>query len=168
MAAQLLAAAVAAYAVTAPLVNQAFKVLGIKFYVSQQLAQMQAHYTNKFDILKAAGKGTPRRTLVEQIFKDYEDEIKFKDYCWVKKGNELICIKQEDGICKTQRFGGIFPPIASIAKVLKPCTQKVEALRWKENWETMLKGYATGYLSNLEFYVLQLEAIEQDMALLKF
>jgi hypothetical protein len=168
MATQLLAAVVAAYAVAAPLVNQAFKVLGIKFYVSQQLAQMQAHYTNKFDILRAAGSKGPRRTLVEQIFKDYEDEIKFEDYCWVKKDNELICIKKDKSICKKERFGGIFPPIASIAKVLKPCTQKVEALKWKENWETMLKGYAKGYLSNLEFYVLQLEAIEQDMALLKF
>ena len=83
----------------------------------------------------------------------------------MKKNNELICIRKDNKICKTQRFGGIFPPIASITKVLKECTADVNTLGWKESWETMLKGYAKGYLSNLEFYVLQLEAIEQDMAL---
>lgn len=160
------AAVSAAFSLATPLMNQALKVLGMRYYVSQQLAQMQAHYTNKFDILKAAGKkNTPRRMLVEQIFKDYEDEIKFNEYCWVKKNNELICIQKDNEICKNQRFGGIFPPIASIAKVLKECTADVNTLGWKESWETMLKGYAKGYLSNLEFYVLQLEAIEQDMAL---
>ena len=72
------AAVSAAFALATPLMNQAFKVLGMRYYVSQQLAQMQAHYTNKSDILKAAGKkNTPRRMLRRQIFKDYENEIKF-------------------------------------------------------------------------------------------
>lgn len=157
-------------AVAGAVFQRAAQILGIKYYVSQQLAQMQAHHINKRSILKRAGKrGEKQYDVIAQIFKDYEDDIKFNDYCWVKlKDGELACINKDERICKTQRFGGIFPPIASIEKVLKPCTEKVETLGWRETWETKLKGYAKGYVSNLEYYVLQLEALLQDMALLKF
>ena len=68
-------------------------ITGAKYYVSQQLAQMQAHRFNKFNILKAC-RGDPRLTqLVTQIFEDYERDIEFTEWKWVKlRTGKWACI----------------------------------------------------------------------------
>ena len=142
---------------------------GAKYYVSQQLAQMQVHHYNKFIIEKAAKDSRQERfrNLVNQIFKDYERDIKFTEWCWITNGKKWKCVKNNEGICPTQKFGGVFPPIASLEHMVKPC-DKWSNDKWEESWLAVVNGYKDGYLSDLEYYVLQLEALEQDMALLKF
>lgn len=169
--------------VTSGYIAKALSILNVKYYVSQQLAQMQAHRLNKDSIISAAKRGGMGK-VVAQIFKDYDRDIKADKWCWVKVDNDIMCIPIVNGrlvskrkgvpgitICPKQRHNGIFPPIASIANALEPCTVdlKSKRLSWLEDWKKTLQSYATGYLSNLEFYVLQLEAIEQDLnlALLK-
>ena len=50
-------------------------VSGAKYYVSQQLAQMQVHRFNKHMIIKASKKDPKLQKLIKQIFKDYEKDI---------------------------------------------------------------------------------------------
>ncbi len=142
---------------------------GAKYYVSQQLAQMQVHHYNKFTICQAARNSKQDRfeNLVQQIFEDYERDIKYKEYCWITNGTDWKCIKNGDGICKTQKFGGIFPPIASLEHMVEKCDAWSDE-KWESKWVAVVNGYKDGYLSDLEYYVLQLEALEQDMTLLKF
>lgn len=163
-------------------ITQAFKILNVKYYVSQQLAQMQAHNLNR-DILIARAESGGMKKIVNQLFKDYDKDIKADNWCWVKVKDKIMCVPIESGrlkskrkgipgieICTKERHNGIFPPIASIANALDPCTVDSEILEknrlsWVDDWKKTLQGYATGYISNLEFYVLQLEAIEQDLTL---
>jgi hypothetical protein len=147
-------------------------VSNAKYYVSQQLAQMQAHYYNRFRIEFAARQRDRKLgRLVEQIFEDYKKDIYFDEWCWIKieKNGEYDwkCVKNGPLICPTEKFGGIFPPIASLESTVKPCSTKIKSNGWLTDWKNALKGYGTGYFSNLEYYVLQLEALEQDMALMK-
>ena len=142
---------------------------GAKYYVSQQLAQMQVHHYNKFTICKAA-KGIKQdrfKKLVQQIFKDYEEGIRYKEYCWITNGTDWKCIENTKDICATQKFGGIFPPIASLEHMVQKCDKWNEGT-WESKWLAVAKGYKDTYLSDLEYYVLQLEALEQDMTLLKY
>tara|TARA_B100001057_G_C22844907_1_gene948580 strand:+ start:227 stop:787 length:561 start_codon:yes stop_codon:yes gene_type:complete len=168
--------------ITSGYIAKALNILNVKYYVSQQLAQIQAHSLNKDSIIQAATRGGMGK-VVKQIFKDYEHDIQADKWCWVKVGNDVMCIPIVKGrlvskrkgipgitICPDQRHNGIFPPIASIANALEPCTVdttllKENRLGWLEDWKKTLQSYATGYLSNLEFYVLQLEALEQDLSL---
>jgi len=156
------------------------QLFGAKYYVTQQLAQMQAHYVNERYILRRAEiSSNPRLlTIVQDIFAEYEKAIKKDEWCWVKQKGELFCIPMKDGkmttknvtICAEQRFDGIFPPIASLANVMKECTTRdIKPINWYKEWENSIsaavKGYGEGYLSNLEYNVLQLEALEQDIAI---
>jgi len=143
---------------------------GAKYYVSQQLAQMQVHHYNKFNVCQAA-KNTKQdrfKKLVQQIFEDYERDIKYKEYCWITNGDDWKCIENTKDICAIQKFGGIFPPIASLEHMVKPCDAWSNKEWEKSEWAAVVNGYKDGYLSDLEYYVLQLEALEQDMALLKY
>lgn len=142
---------------------------GAKYYVSQQLAQMQVHHYNKFNVCQAAKNTKQERfqNLVQQIFEDYEKGIRYKEYCWITNGTKWKCVKNDKGICSTQKFGGIFPPIASLEHMVTPCEGWDED-KWFNGWCVVANGYKDGYLSDLEYYVLQLEALEQDMALLKY
>ena len=143
---------------------------GAKYYVSQQLAQMQVHHYNKKSITDAAKASNQDRfqNLVQQIFKDYEDGIKYKQYCWITNGTKWKCIENSTNICGTQKFGGIFPPIASLEHMVKPCELWKDGSDWETPWLKVANAYKDSYLSDLEYYVLQLEAMEQDMAILKF
>ena len=138
-----------------------------KYYVSQQLAQMQVHHYNKFHICKAAKDSNQHRfkNLVEQIFKDYEEGIQYTKYCWITNGKDWKCIENDENICSTQKFGGIFPPIASLEHMIEPCKKWDDGKGWYKLWFKIANAYKDSYLSNLEYYVLQLEAAEQDMAL---
>ena len=144
---------------------------GAKYYVSQQLAQMQMHFYNKERILKAAKATKDKRLpkLVRKIFKDYKKDIDFDNWCWIKdNNNQWKCINQKNtNICPGEKFGGIFPPIASLESTVNVCTNAKAEERWLEKWRNIFKGYGKGYLSNLEYYVLQLEALEQDMAIME-
>ena len=143
-----------------------------KYYVSQQLAQMQVHRFNKHTIIKAARKDPKLQKLIVQIFKDYEKDIEFDTWCWIKikagKGFRWACVRKDQypNIRKNQRFGGIFPPIASLESTVEECGVNISERTWLNEWKNAFKGYATGYFSNLEYYVLQLEALEQDMSTL--
>lgn len=144
---------------------------GAKYYVSQQLAQMQMHFYNKDRILKAAKATKDDRLppLVKKIFEDYKKDIDFYNWCWIKNSKgEWQCINQKNtDICPGEKFGGIFPPIASLESTVKVCTNVKAEEQWLEKWQNIFKGYGKGYLSNLEYYVLQLEALEQDMAIME-
>ena len=63
---------------------------GAKYYVSQQLAQMQMHFYNKDRILKAAKATKDDRLppLVNKIFEDYKKDIDFYTNC---KNRYLFC-----------------------------------------------------------------------------
>ncbi len=143
---------------------------GAKYYVSQQLAQMQVHHYNKFTISLAARRSNQDRfkNLVSQIFQDYENGIKYNDYCWITNGTDWKCIENSKDICPTQKFGGIFPPIASLEHMVHPCKKWDDVDNWYNLWFEIANAYKDTYLSDLEYYVLQLEAMEQDMAILKF
>lgn len=143
---------------------------GAKYYVSQQLAQMQVHHYNKYHICKAAKNSNHRfENLVKQIFKDYENGIQYNEYCWITNGKgKWKCIKNTKDICSKQKFGGIFPPIASLEHMIKPCEKWDDGKEWYKLWFKIANAYKDSYLSDLEYYVLQLEAAEQDMALIKF
>jgi hypothetical protein len=142
-------------------------ITGAKYYVSQQLAQMQAHRFNKFNILKAC-RGDPRLTqLVTQIFEDYERDIEFTQWKWVKlRTGKWACIPaaRAQRLRANQKFGGIFPPIASLESTVEACDIDIEEDSWLTQWKNVFRGFARGYFSNLENYVLQLEAVEQDMS----
>ena len=144
---------------------------GAKYYVSQQLAQMQMHYYNKDRIKRAAKTSGDDRLpkVVEKIFEAYEKDIKYDKWCWIKykDGDKIkwMCVEKKDNICKNQKFGGIFPPIATLEQTVEPCTDPPDASNWEINWKNIFVGYGKGYLSDLEYNVLQLEALEQDLAL---
>lgn len=148
------------------------KVLGVKYYVSQQISQMQAHYLNKDRIVLAASRfDNKTRALVINIFKDYERDILSNDWCWIKTAEGMHCVQKKDyDVCEKERFDGIFPPIASIEHTIKKCSKRIDT-KWKTTWENKVniwaKGYGKGFVSNLEFYVLQLEALEKDITLVK-
>ena len=76
-----------------------------------------------------------------------------------------MCVEKKDDICKNQKFGGIFPPIAALEHTVDVCTNPPDVSNWEINWKNIFVGYGKGYLSDLEYNVLQLEALEQDMAL---
>ena len=149
-----------------------------RHYVSQQLAQMQAHRYNKQFILIAAknidsNNNNNRHSLellIKQIFDDYDKMIQAEKWCWIKKDNKIICVNKtiNKDICKTQRHNGIFPPLAGLEKMLQPCTINIDSTNWKRKWETAAQAYAKiTYMSSLEYYIYQLEALEQDMAIMK-
>ena len=153
-----------------------------KYYVTQQLVQMQAHRINKDQLIaRATGK---TKEILETIFEEYDKEIEADEWSWVKRNNKLYCLKMEGGffindgffytVCPEMRHDGRFPPFAAIADTMKECRIKeldkadAEKIFNDTNFETMyrdLKKWVTAYVSNLEFWVLQLEALEQDMAI---
>ena len=166
----------AVYTAVAGPVNILISILGgansVNYYVAQQLAQMQAHHLNKDMIIsKADGK---TKELIIKIFQKYEKEIESKNWCWIKKEGELHAIPMNNGfvrgkrvkICEEERFDGIFPPLAAIGDTMKECGTRVDVDEvWLEELKAKLKNTAAAYISDLEYWVLQLEALEQDMAL---
>lgn len=165
------AAVVAAAGVAYTYLSKLSFFTGAKYYVSQQLAQMQMHYYNKDRIMKAAKASGDNRLpkVVEKIFEAYEKDIQYDKWCWIKykKGDEIkwVCVEKKDDVCKTQKFGGIFPPIATLEHTVDVCTSPPDVSNWEINWKNIFVGYGKGYLSDLEYNVLQLEALEQDLAL---
>ena len=49
--------------ITSGYIAKALSILNVKYYVSQQLAQMQAHSLNKDSIIQAATRGGMRKVV---------------------------------------------------------------------------------------------------------
>ena len=137
-----------------------------KYYVEQQLAKMQVHRLHKKQLIEKATK--PRsRELIESIFDEYDNQIQSTKWRWIKKGDKLHCYRKEDvkdKTCNSSFHDGIFPPIAAIAATMKNCKDVIPHEEVNVNDVTAtLQAWGTTY-TNLEYWVLQLEALEQDMA----
>jgi len=140
------------------------------FYVNQQVMQMQAHYLNKDALIRAA-KGRTHQ-VVEKIFEQYESTIRAKTCCWVKtdklylvqmKGASVkVGTKWENPGCYVHR--GFFPPSMPIYKSMEKCTKPIDTTNSVSVTEnaTLVSAW-----NQMEFLVLQLEALEQDMAAIK-
>lgn len=151
-------------------------ILSAKYYVSQQLAQMQAHNLNRKRIIQKARGATKK--VIQDIFKKYDKAILADQYGWVKKSNELHLIKLYDKgrtlssgggkitPCEGEFHRGIFPPSDGIEAALEECKSKVkiDQLTYEGIWYEY-SSFAKTYVSNLEYWILTLEALEQDMAL---
>lgn len=150
------------------------QIFSAKYYVTQQLAQMQAHNLNRKNILKkATGKS---ENVIEEIFKKYDELIDVKNWGWVRKGNKAYAVKLEDGefidafgkkqVCSNGMHFGIFPPTPAVIASLTDCQYNLD---FEENYYEGLKeevtGFAELYASDIEYYVLTLEALLQDMAI---
>lgn len=131
--------------------------------------------------------------MLNKIFKEYETLIQADKYGWVKVEKKLYCIpitKKKsivlniDGanIDETSRlvegqdiFLGIFPPLAGLEVLLKPYTKNRKNRRLIKgqgikstitNAIGRITNTAQSYMSNLEYWVLQIEALEQDLSIL--
>ena len=154
---------------------------GAKYYVTQQLSKMQAHSYNRKYIIQAASnidrnnkssKGKKRflKPVVEAIFREYDKMIEADKWCWVKRDCELYCLSRAENpqLCEKERHDGIFPPLAGLEKTLQDCRGKINNTNWQNKWEKAATAYAkTYYVSSLEYYIFQIEALEQDMAIMK-
>ena len=162
------------YSIGSSTLSSVRNAMAAKYYVSQQLSQMQAHNLNRKTII---GKANPvSKKVIEDIFKRYDEAIQSTDYAWIKQKNELVLIKLKDGLTRSGGGGmvkpcdenfhrGIFPPMDGIEATLDECkTQLGDELDYND-WLTQYRAFITSYVSNLEYWVLTLEALEQDMAL---
>lgn len=156
--------------------TKAFSTLfGADYYVTKQLAQIQAHYVNKDDIIKNASGSSKK--VIKTIFENYEKAIDVEKWCWVKKENKLYAIPMKNKtstnkmvkLRESERFNGIFPPIAAIKDAMEECHTENLNLNDKSLIPDELKAKVNGwpkiYNSDLEYWILQLEAFEQDMTL---
>lgn len=156
-------------------VSSITSIFSAKYYVSQQLAQMQAHNLNRKRIIDKAEGATKR--VIQDIFEKYDKAILADQYGWIKKRNKLHLIKLDDkgrtlssgrgkiNPCKGQIHKGIFPPSDSIEAALTECESNIAQQRNYTDLVQEYSSFAKTYLSNLEYWILTLEALEQDMAL---
>lgn len=168
-------------------VSSITSIFSAKYYVSQQLAQMQAHNLNRERIIDKAGDGTATQKVIQDIFEKYDKAILADKYGWIKvlckenKNGEEICelrlIKLDDegrtlssgrgkiNPCDGQIHKGIFPPSDSIEAALEKCKSNIAQQRDYKDLVQEYSSFAKTYLSNIEYWILTLEALEQDMAL---
>ena len=156
-------------------VSSITSIFSAKYYVSQQLAQMQAHNLNRERIIQKARGATKK--VIQDIFKKYDKAILADQYGWIKKSNGLHLIKLYDkgrtlspgggkiNPCDGQIHKGIFPPSDSIEAALEKCKSSVAQQRSYRELIQEYSSFAKTYVSNLEYWILTLEALEQDMAL---
>ena len=147
---------------------------------------MQAHNLNRKRIIDKAGDGTATQRVIEDIFEKYDKAILADQYGWIKvckknKNGKEICelhlIKLDDkgktlssgrgkiNPCDGQIHKGIFPPSDSIEAALEKCKSSVAQQRSYNELIQEYSSFAKTYVSNLEYWILTLEALEQDMAL---
>ena len=152
------------------------QVFSAKYYVTQQLAQMQAHNLNRKKILEKANGSSKK--VIKEIFEKYDDLIKAKKWGWIRKGDKAYAVKIWNGVfldkshrqqvCSDGMHLGIFPPTPAVIVSLKDCKY---GLDFEENYyeglQEELTGFAKLYASDIEYYVLTLEALLQDMAISK-
>jgi hypothetical protein len=150
------------------------QIFSAKYYVTQQLAQMQAHNLNRKKILKKA-TGWPEK-VINEIFKKYDELIDVKNWGWIRNGDKAYAVRLKDGVfldkfdeeqlCSNGMHLGIFPPTPAVIVSLPDCDYNLD---FEENYYEGLKeevtGFAELYASDIEYYVLTLEALLQDMAI---
>lgn len=141
-----------------------------KFYINQQVMQMQAHYLNKNRLINSA-KGKTKEVLTA-IFIKYEATIGADNCCWIKTKDNLFLVKMEKGKvmvnnkweapgCYVHR--GFFPPSMPIYATMQRCTKNIDT----NNVSVLQNKSLVDAWNDMEFLVLQLEALEQDMAAIK-
>jgi hypothetical protein len=140
------------------------------YYVNQQVMQMQAHYLNKKALIRTA-KGRTQQ-VVQEIFDQYERTIRANACCWVKT-DKLHLVKMRGDRIKTNNgwskptcyvHRGFFPPSMPIYESMSTCKKQIDTtngVSFTEN-ATLVSAW-----NQMEFLVLQLEALEQDMAAIK-
>ncbi len=137
-----------------------------KYYVEQQLAKMQVHRLNKKQLIEKATKKRSEK-LITSIFDEYDKLIQAEKWRWIKKGNKLHCYRKEDvkdKTCNSSFHDGIFPPLGAIAATMDSCKDVLPHNEVNvDDVKDTLQAWGTTY-TNLEYWVLQLEALEQDMA----
>lgn len=132
--------------------------------------------------------------MLNKIFKEYETLIEADKYGWVKVEGKMYCIPitkknnlivlniegahtgRKSALVEGQNiFLGIFPPLAGLEVVLKPYKnnkynrQLIKNQRYASiitNAVDRITKTAKSYMSNLEYWVLQIEALEQDLSIL--
>lgn len=140
------------------------------FYVNQQVMQMQAHYLNKDALIRAA-KGRTQQ-VIEKIFEQYENTIRAKTCCWVKT-DKLYLVQMKSATVKVGTewetpgcyvHRGFFPPSMPIYESMEKCAKLIDTTNSVSVTEnaTLVSAW-----NQMEFLVLQLEALEQDMAAIK-
>lgn len=156
------------------LVSGIGQIFGAKYYVTQQLAQMQAHNLNR-DNIKAKARG--RSVLViEKIFAEYDELIQADKWAWVKKKGEVYAVKIEykkltdargkKRICSEGMHYGVFPPTPAVEAWLTECEYEIDLNNdYLDALKDEMTNFAKVYASNLEYLVLTLEALLQDMAI---
>jgi hypothetical protein len=163
------------YSIGSSTISSVRNAMAAKYYVSQQLSQMQAHNLNRGAIIDKASDLSKK--VIVNIFERYDEAIQSKDYAWIKKNNELVLIKLTDGLTRSSGGGmvtacsenfhrGIFPPMDGIEATLEECTTKLGKELSYNDWLKQYGAFIASYVSNLEYWILTLEALEQDMALL--
>ena len=149
--------------------------MAAKYYVSQQLSQMQAHNLNRKTIIDKASDLSKK--VIKNIFNRYDKAIQSNNYAWIKQKNQLVLIKLTNDKTRTSGGGmatpckenfhrGIFPPMDGIEAILDDCTTELGEEIGYNDWLKQFGAFITSYVSNLEYWILTLEALEQDMALL--
>jgi hypothetical protein len=163
------------YSIGSSTLSSVRNAMAAKYYVSQQLSQMQAHNLNRGTIIEKAN--TVSKKVIRNIFELYDEAIQSDKYAWIKQENQLVLITLTDGKTRSRGGGkitacdenfhrGIFPPMDGIEATLEDCKTNIgEELGYKD-WATQFSSFIASYVSNLEYWILTLEALEQDMALL--
>ena len=163
------------YSIGSSTLSSVRNAMAAKYYVSQQLSQMQAHNLNRKTIIEKANPMSKK--VIKDIFNRYDKAIQSNNYAWIKQKNELVLIKLKGGKalssgggmvnpCNENFHRGIFPPMDGIEATLDECTTELGDELDYNDWLTQYRAFITSYVSNLEYWVLTLEALEQDMALL--
>lgn len=155
-------------------------VFSAKYYVTQQLAQMQAHNINRDNIVAKAGG--PSKKVIKEIFKQYDKLIQAQKWAWVKKNGEVYAVETQNRAvkdtkgnyrnCKKMRMHyGVFPPTPTVEASLTECKDKGWEIDVDTDYLPAVKkemaAFVKAYASNLEYWVLTLEALLQDMAISK-
>ena len=150
------------------------QVFSAKYYVTQQLAQMQAHILNR-EKIKRMARGQSL-LVIEQIFEQYDKFIKADEWAWVKKEGNVYAVKIKKRKfkdakgkyhkCKSGMHYGVFPPTPTVEASLTECKWDIDLSRdYLSALKEEMKKFVEGYASNLEYWVLTLEALLQDMAI---
>lgn len=140
------------------------------YYINQQVMQMQAHYLNKKNLIRAAEGRT--KDVITAIFINYETTIGADKCCWIKTKDNLFLVKMENGKVKVNNkwekpgcyvHRGFFPPSMPIYATMNVCKKKIDT----NNVSVLQNKSLVDAWNAMEFLVLQLEALEQDMAAIK-
>lgn len=162
------------YTVGSSTLSSVRNAMAAKYYVSQQLSQMQAHNLNREIIIDKANEVSKK--VIKDIFNRYDKAIQSNNYAWVRQNNNLVLIKLQGDKTRTSGGGmatpckenfhrGIFPPMDGIEATLEDCKTNLGKEIYYKDWAIQFSAFIASYLSNLEYWILTLEALEQDMAL---